>query len=135
MDSAIILYDWKKIAKASRNNPKRVVLALRTMIGEVPRNRFDPLYYFYCKDFSGSSFLVNPRELLANDYFYKPVEIAEYVALASYRNYSLYAAFGETSLDLLHSPVGQDIIIKNRLLSIKDDKILFRYEEVTKENI
>ncbi len=127
----IILYDWKKIAMARKNDPKRIVLALRTLAGEIPRNKWDPLYYYYVKDFGGKSFIVNLPKLLEEDFFYKPKEIAEYVALASFRNYSYYATTGDTSLDLLHSPVRQDIITNNRLLSIENGKILFKYEEVT----
>jgi len=128
----MIFFDWRKIHLASGGNARRVILALRTLAGEVPRNRFDPLYHFYIKDFTGKSFLVNPRELLEEDFFYKPKEIAEYVALASFRNYSHYATTGDTSLDLLHSPVRQDIITNNRLLSIENGKILFKFEEVTR---
>jgi hypothetical protein len=105
---------------------------LRVLNGEVPKNRFDPLYHFYIRDLSGKSFLVNLPQLLEEDFFYKPKEIAEYVALASFRNYSYYATTGDTSLDLLHSPVRQDIIINNRLLSIENDRVRFKYEEVTR---
>lgn len=135
LESAIIFYDLRSIQRVAKRDPKRYISALRVLCGEVPCNKFDPLYFFYLKDFSGKSFLVNPQALLDNTFFYSAKDIAEYVALASYRNYSHYATTGDTSLDLFHSPVSQDIINKNRLLSIENDKVLFKFEEVTKENI
>jgi hypothetical protein len=129
----IIFYDWRKIRLIAKRDPKKVILAMRALLGEVPRNRFDPLYHFYIRDFTGKSFLVNIQEVLENDYFYKPKEIAEYIALASFRNYSTYIASGDTSLDLFHCPVRQDILTNNRLLIIENDRIRFKYEEVIKE--
>ena len=129
----VILYDWKKIARACKNDPKRMILAFRTMTGELPKNKWDPLYYYYLKDFGGKSFIVNLPKLIEEQFFYTAKEIAEYVALASFRNYSHYALTGDTGLDLLHSPVRQDIITNNRLLSIENGRILFKFEEVTKE--
>ena len=104
-------------------------------MGEIPRNRYDPLYHYYIRDFKGKSFLLYPEKLLAEDFFYKPKEMAEYVALASFRNYAYYLNSGDTSLDLLHSPVGQDTINNNRLLSIENGRVRFKYEEIIKENI
>lgn len=126
----ILRYSWGKIRRVSGSDPRRVIMAVKSML-ELPRNQFDPLYFYYRKDFTGQSYLVNIEEVLANDYFYKPKEIADYIALASFRNYSQYTTIGDTSLDLLHSPLGQDTINKNRLLSIENDKIKFKYEEVT----
>lgn len=129
----MILFDRKKILRVAKRDPKRVLNAIRVLSGEVPKNKYDPLYFFYQKDFSGKSFLVNPKELLENDYFYPAKHMAEYVLVASYRNYAHYCATGDTTLDLLHCPVQQSIITNNRLLSIKNGRILFEYEEVTKE--
>lgn len=133
MLNKMIFYDWRKIRLIAGLNPNKIILATRTLLGEVPKNRYDPLYHYYIRDFTGKSFLVNIGEVLENDFFYRPKEIAEYIALASFRNYSNYASSGDTSLDLFHCPVRQDIITNNRLLSIEDGKILFKYEEVTKE--
>ena len=130
----MILYDLKKILRATKGNARKIVLALRVLSGEVPKNYYDPLYFFYQKDLTGNSFLVNPREVLDQDFFYKPKEIAEYLALASFRNYSHFLTTGDTRLDLFHSPVSEKIITNNRLLYIKDGFVHFKYEEVTTEN-
>lgn len=129
----MLFYDWLKIARAAGKDPKRVILALRALSGEIPINRYDKLYHFYCKDFSGSSYLIGHRKLLNSVYYYTPKEIADYVALASFRNYAVYSTSGDTTLDLLHSPIKQEIIIKNRLLSVENGLIRFKFEETTKE--
>lgn len=124
----MIFFDWKKLYRESKKDPKRIILGLRVLNGEVPRNRFDPLYHFYIKDFSGQSFLVNLDTLLEETAYYKAKEIAEYVGLASFRNYSYYAMTGDATLDLLHSPVQQDTITNNRLLAIRDGRVHFLFE-------
>jgi hypothetical protein len=129
----IIFYDWKKILQLTGLNARKIVLALRALNGEVPRNRYDPLYRYYISDLSGASFLVNPGKLIEEDFFYKPREIAEYVGLASFRNYAHYSTSRDTSLDLLHSPVSKHIIEQNRLLRIDNGRIHFLFEEVTGE--
>jgi len=74
--------------------------------------------------------LINPYTLVAERHRWKPREIAEYVALASFRSYAHYRATQDASLDLSHSPVGEDTINKNRLLEIREGRIYFKYEEV-----
>ena len=134
LESAMILYDWKSVVRAAGGSAKRVILALRVLTGEVPRNHRDPLYRYYIKDLTGKSFLLNPHGLLENTYFYTPKEIAHYLGIASFRNLSYYQTTGDTSLDLFHVPVKHDIITNNRLLSIENGRVRFKYEEVTEEN-
>lgn len=129
----MIFYDWRSIKLFSKGRPDKIILAIRTLLGEKPRNHRDPLYFFYVKNLTGSSFLVNIEEVLENDFFYKPREIAEYIGIASYRNYAHYALSGDTTLNLLQCPISEKVINNNRLLSIHNGKIHFKYEEVTKE--
>jgi len=133
LETAIILYDWKKIYRFSKGKPDRVILALRALVGEIPKHINQPLYFAYIKDFSGKSFLVNPERLIEESAFYKAKEIAEYTALASFRNYADYTLTNKTTLDLLHVPVRHEIITNNRLLKIKDDKVHFLLEEVAEK--
>lgn len=100
-----------------------------------PNNWYDVRYQAYYSDFTGQSFLINPYTLVAERNRWKYKEIAQYVALASFRSYAYYATTQDKSLDLLHSPVGEDIINQNRLLSIKDGRVHFQYEEVTRRNL
>lgn len=129
----MIFYSWKKIVQLAGLNSRKIILAIRCLNGEVPKNRFDPLYRYYIKDLKGPSFLLNPTRLIEETAYYKPREIAEYVGLASFRNYANYTTLKDTTLDLLHSPVSHSLINKNRLLRIDNGKIHFLFEEDTGE--
>jgi hypothetical protein len=131
----MLLYNWKKIYRKSGGSSKRILLILESMLQrEMPYNRFDPIYKYYYEDFSGDSFLVKPRKLMANKYKWKDKEIATYLGLASFRNLGEYYATGKLTLDLSHSPIGKDAINNNRLLRIEDNNIHFYYEDYTGEN-
>lgn len=131
----MLLYDWRSIYRVTGGQARKIILAIKALSSEQPPlNHYDPIYHYYYKNLTGKSFLLNPKELIESDYFYKAKEIADYIGLASFRNYSYYATTGDASLDLLHSPVEQDIINKNRLLSIENGRVLFKFEEVIKEN-
>jgi hypothetical protein len=100
---------------------------------ELPRHVYDPVYKYYYTDFSGDSFLVNPDALLVHRYEWKEKELADYIGLASFRSTGEYLATGKVTLDLSHSPLGQDAINNNRLLRIDRGEIHFLYEDYTKE--
>lgn len=130
----ILLYDWRKICRKAGGSSKRILLILESMLTEsMPYSRWDPVYRYYYEDFSGDSFLVSPRPLLEERYKWKDKEIASYIGLASYRNLGEYYATGKVTLDLVHSPIGQDAINNNRLLRIDGDSIHFYYEDYTQE--
>jgi hypothetical protein len=103
-----------------------------TQVG-MPRNKYDPVYQYYYTDFSGDSFLVNPHALLTNRNKWRDKEIADYIGLASFRNTGEYLATGKITLDLSHSPMGQDAINNNRLLRTVRNEIHFLYEDYTGE--
>jgi hypothetical protein len=100
---------------------------------ELPRHVYDPVYKYYYIDFSGKSFLANPDLLLYNRYKWRDKELADYIGLASFRNTGEYLATKKVTLDLAHSPLGQDAINNNRLLRIDRGEIHFLYEDYTKE--
>ncbi len=130
----ILYYDWKKILRHAGHSSKRILLIFETMLSKsMPRNRFDPTYRYYDKDFTGRSFLLHPEDLLSHRNKYKDKEIADYIGLASFRNLGEYKATGKLTLDLAHSPIGQDIINNNRLLRIDRGDIHFLYEDYTQE--
>jgi hypothetical protein len=97
----------------------------------LPKSRYDPMYRLKEKDFTGDSYLLNPTELLIWGLEYSFKEIADYIGLASFRKYSEYLTTNDASLDILHSPLSEEQIKQNRLLSIENGRILFKYEEVT----
>jgi hypothetical protein len=94
-----------------------------------PKNYYDKTFKFYEKNFHGSSFLLNPKDLLEKGRAFSDKEVAEYVGVASFRNSYEYAKTKDTTLDLIFCQVNEDIITKNRLLDIRDGKIHFKYEE------
>lgn len=130
----MLLYDWKKIFETAEGVPSACVLIFRMMTeGLVPKNKKDPVYKYFNKDYSGDSFLVHPDVLLYNRYKHENWEIAQYLALASLRSSANYFAYKDTTLDLLHVPVDRDLFETNSLLRIEDNKIHFLYEEVPTE--
>lgn len=86
------------------------------------RNRLDRI------DFTGHSYLLKPENLLwvfQND---NQVDAANYLMVASYRNYAEYEVTGDFTLPLSHSPVPTDKIQKNSLLRLEGMKIHFLLE-------
>lgn len=131
----MLLYDWKKIFECAEGNPSDCVLIFKMMVkGLIPRNKYDPIYKYYTKDFKGSSFLAHPDVLLFHSYKYSNTEIAQYLALASIRSVGEYYASGCVTVDLLHISMDRSLFDDNRLLTIDEDEILhFLYEEVPQE--
>jgi hypothetical protein len=125
-----LFYDWRKIYRKTGGSSKHIILVLRAMnMNHLPRNLYDPLYKYYYDDFSGKSFLIQPTLLLDEAFRYRNKEVAEYIGLASFRNYAHYSITKDATLDLLHSPVSEDTINSNRLLRIQDGRVLFKYEK------
>jgi hypothetical protein len=130
----MLYYSWKKILRHSGGSSKRILTILKSMTQtSLPRNKYDPVFQYYYTDFSGSSFLVNPNYLLIDRYKWKDKELADYIGLASFRNTGEYLATGKLTLDLSHSPLGEDALNNNRLLRIDRDEIHFLYEDYTGE--
>ena len=57
------------------------------------------------------------------------IELAEYIALASYRNYANYKAMNIKTLDHLMVNITRSEIENNRLLTLREGKIYFLWEE------
>ena len=126
----MIYFDWKKILEASNGNVADIITIMRIITFRItPKNYYDKTFRFYEKSFHGSSFLVNAEDLLQEGRAYSDKEVAEYVGVASFRNYYEYKKTKDTTLDLIFCQVSEDIITKNRLLDIRDGKIHFKYEE------
>jgi len=133
----MIYYNWKKIVEASNGNVGDIITILRIITYRLtPKNYYDKTFKFYEKNFGGSSFLINPDKLLTTGRAqYSDKEVAEYVGVASYRNYHEYVKTKDTTLDLIFCKVSEDIIRKNRLLEIRDGFIHFKFEEtITEKN-
>mgnify|MGYP001380721220 CR=1 FL=1 len=70
-----------------------------------------------------------PEKLLTERLKYTNKEVAEYVAVASYRNYLEYMNTGDAKLHLIDFPLFEEIINNNRLLHMEDGTIHFKFEE------
>ena len=132
----MLLFDWKKVYDTAEGNISSCILIMEMLIKkQLPQNKYDRIYNYSNKNFTGSSFLLHGDLLLYHSYKYTQKELCIYYALVSLRNYADYIAYNKTTLDALHCPVPLDEIKDNRLLIIEDDEITFIYEEVTLETI
>ena len=130
----LLLYDWKKIYRASKGRSSECVRIFKYLTSKnLPRNRSDPNYKYVDRDFSGGSFLVRPDLLAYNAFRYTSKEICAYLLLASLRNLGDFVVYHKTSLDCFHSVLSPELYNQNRLLHIKDEQIHFLYEEVPTE--
>jgi len=133
----MLLYDWKKIFEASAGNVNAILLIFKMLVNkETPKNKRDKIYMFSAMDFSGESFLLHPDVLLYNSYKYSNRDVAQYLAIASFRSLAEYKIDGELALDIVYlSNSLLEFINENSLLRIKGDKIHFIYEEVNQKEI
>lgn len=78
---------------------------------------------------SGDNYLINPGQL----FFDRSVDIlfkAQYIQLAGRRSYQQYKDLGYKHLDLTYFPdLNLQAIKYNPLLTVENNKILFKYEE------
>ena len=126
----MIKYNWAKILKVTEGDSNSIVLIVHMLTyPKVPSSYRDPTYQYYGQSFEGFSFLLNPEKLLTERLKYTNREAAEYVAVASYRNYLEYNKTGDTRLHLIDFPLFEEIINNNRLLHMKDGTIHFKFEE------
>ncbi len=126
----MFLFNWKKIYQAAEGSSKACVeIVDMAYFKKVPYNKYDSLYKYRHKNFSGDSFLLQPEMLLEEAFRYTSKEIAMYIALASRRKLADYIAFGNKTLSVRHAPKLKQLIENNRLLYIKDGQIHFVYEE------
>ena len=97
---------------------------------KMPKNKKDPAYMWSRVDFSGTSFLLNPVELLKNRDKYKASELVDYIGLASIRNYAQSFIEKDYSLQIEFCPLNLDRVKGNRLLRVENGRIHFLYERI-----
>ena len=130
----MLLFNWNKIMRVSNGNVDDMIQILRIITYKIqPKNYYDKTFKFYKHKFGGSSFILNPKDLLEHGRGLSDKEVAEYAGVASFRNYHEYLKTKDTTLDLLECPVSEEIINNNRLLEIKDGRVHFYYEETLGE--
>jgi hypothetical protein len=111
-------------------NPKLMVEKLKLWYGKkrIPKSydtKIKPIGNLF-----GDSFLLNPEPFFSDtktDIAYK----SQYLQLAGRRAYGDYKLYGTTYLDLsLFEDVDQDKLKTNPLLTIKQNKIYFKHEDI-----
>ena len=126
----MIKYNWEKIFRETKGDSVSILTIIHLLTYKrIPASRKDKTFKYFGKSFLGNSFLLNPRQLLAERKNYSNQEAAEYIAVASYRNYFNYNRTGETTLELIHLPVETTIVNRNRLLQLKDGLVHFEFED------
>jgi len=129
----MIKYNWEKINSETNGDSTSILTIVHLLTYKrIPASRKDKTYKYFGKSFVGDSFLLNPRQLLAERRNYSNKEAAEYIAVASYRNYFNYNRTGETTLELIHLPVTTTIVNRNRLLRIENGLVHFLFEDNAK---
>jgi hypothetical protein len=133
----MFFYDWKKLYKESLGSSNECMAIFRMLVNkEVPKNKYDPIYKYYGKDFFGPSFLLHEDVLVYNSWKHRNKDLCQYIALASLRSYAQYMYTGKTTLDLRElsfDPI--DIIEDTRLVYIENEEIHLLYEEVPTEKL
>ena len=128
----MILFNWEKIKRESNGKVSDILTILHILTYKLPPvNRKDRIFKFWQKSFYGHSFLVNPEALFIQRRRYSDSEIAQYAGIASLRNYHEYQKTKDTTLDLLHFTGQIEVIEQNRLLWLENDRIHFKFEEIT----
>ncbi len=127
----MIKYNWEKILQTTQGNAGQVlqIIHMLTYNIKVPQNHKDPIYKYCGQSFEGYSFLVNPKKLLTERKNYTNRECAEYVGVASYRNYNHYMQTGDTSLELIDLPFLAEVFDNNRLLTMDRGILFFKFED------
>ena len=129
----MIKYNWEKIFRETNGDSTSILTIVHLLTYKrIPASKKDKTYKYFGKSFVGDSFLLNPRQLLAERKNYSNKEAAEYIAVASYRNYFNYNRTGETTLELIHLPVETTIVNRNRMLLIENGLVHFLFEDNAK---
>ena len=134
----MFLFDWPKIYDASEGNVVEIVRIFRMIVEkQIPKNKYDPIFRYSQKDFSGINFMLHPDVLLYHSFKYKYREIAQYICLCALRSAADFLSTQDPSLERVLMPglSPEKIIENNRLLQIDDDRVYFRYEEVNPKEI
>lgn len=126
----MLLFNWQKIVEQTDYSASKIIKIIEMLYYDrLPYSKSDPNYRFSTMDFSGQSFLLNPKDLLQSQHIYTEKEIAVYVGLAARRKLSEYLAFNKISLSYVHAPEAAKTLKQNSLLRIEGDNITFKFEE------
>jgi hypothetical protein len=128
------LFNWKKIVKDTGGKTKDILAIMHWLtFKQVPQSKNDILFRYFERNYAGDSFLVNAESLFFKKHNYDIAEIMQYFSLASYRSFAKYVHGRTVTLDFFHVEVEEDAIDNNRLLTLEDDLIHFKYEDARRK--
>lgn len=128
----MIKFNWMKIFKESGGNPSEILNIIAYITYKpIPKNNYDNIKRFVGKDWDGDSYLINPSRVLSLRGKEAEKELAEYVALASFRSLADYLVTGRKTLLVYESPIPTESITKNKFFTIQGDYVYFSMEETT----
>ena len=123
----MLMYNWKALRLRTKNDPTKVVEFFRHSTypkHDMPEYVRRTLLSKPSKD----SFLLNNKDFCSNKLNGTLLEQYWYIYLSSKRNYADYATKGDL---WLHRALCDINVANNRLLTIDNNKIYFKYEEIT----
>ena len=127
----MIFYNWAKMYRLLGTSSSDIVTLIAYLTyPHLPKNYYDSVNRWANEDWSGDSYLLHPEKIITNRKEFKDRELAQYVALASFRSFAEYQATNKRSLDTLESPVPKEFIYQHRLLTLVENEIYFHWEEV-----
>ncbi len=130
----MIFFDWKKVLQISEGNIKdiiRIMYANTYQITAIKYTRNKMKYKLLTHDIKGDSYLLNPKDIFRNEKHATLKQMAEYISLASLRNYLDYKWYKHTTLPLNYTDINRQTIENNPLLEIDEyDNIHFTLEEI-----
>ena len=130
----MILFNWKKIVKDTGGKTKDILAVMHWLTyKQFPSNTKDRIYRYFEDNYHGDSFLVCPESIFLKRQNYGVTEIMQYFSLASRRSFAKYVHGRTTTLDFFHANVEEDAIDNNRLLTLEDGLIHFKYEDARRE--
>lgn len=123
----MLFYDWLKINRYS-NGKVQAIKAIYQSIVDDPRPSFARARYDRM-DFSGDSYIIKPESLMWAFHNCNQRDAANYLRLASFRNYADYLITGDDTLPINRVHIPTDILKQNSLIEITDNKIHFLLEK------
>jgi hypothetical protein len=128
-----LFFNIELLEQKTNSDPIYMLKALHNWFVKrrVPKNskeKYKPLQI----SLKGSSYLLNPKDFFA-DKSTDIIWLIHYLKLAACRDYTLYTLYGIKYLDISFMPdLNIEAIKLNPILSITDNKIYFKYEEIIK---
>lgn len=126
----ILFFNLSVLEAETLGNPRQMVEKLRLFYTkkQMPKNSYSKVKPI--RNLIGNSYLINPNGFFndnTTDIIYK----SQYIQLAGRRDYSAYKLYNVKYLDLSYfKDIDLDKIKTNPLITITQNKIYFKYEEI-----